>query len=318
MRLATESEMARWDDMIVSNPDGGRPEQSRAWGELKMRLGWQPEYYVYEMIGGKTVAALWLIKKLPLLGEYWYCPGGPGVVSFGDLRQIVEQTKSAELGAAWIRFEAPMPAVGVPESDLANLGIVRANQDLADPSELFLNLSEYDFPDKAAKLGLAIEPAVSDDRDLVAMYELMQIAATADESKKMRPRDYYLDYWKQMITGDHGRLFFVRYQGERVGGVFVSILGRRARSHEVALTDRVPKKRADLLIHCEIMRWLQQHGAVEYSLPLELAADFGLAPTLLIGTRDLPVSSFKYKIWRLLGERILGRLAARGPEKSFY
>jgi hypothetical protein len=198
-----------------------------------------------------------------------------------------------------MRFEAPMPAVGVPEGDLANLGIVKANKELTVSSELFLNLSEYDFPDKAAKLGLSVEPVAGDEGDLVAMYELMRAAATADESNKMRPCDYYLEDWKQMIAGGYGRLFFARYQSERVGGVFVSIFGRRARCHETALTDRVPKKRADLLIHCEIMRWLQRRGVAEYSLPPELAADFGLAPTLLIGTWDLPVAGFKYKLWRI-------------------
>ena len=46
MRPATPAEIDRWDDLVLSNPDGGNMLQTRAWGEFKRSWGWQPAYLV--------------------------------------------------------------------------------------------------------------------------------------------------------------------------------------------------------------------------------------------------------------------------------
>jgi len=322
--LATESEIARWDELVAANPDGGRPAQTRAWGELKSRWGWQPRRYIYELMSGKPVAAQWLVRRLPLTGEFWYCPAGPGVVSFGDLRQVVEQTRIGVPGAAWLRLEPMMPVEGVPATDLTGMGIVKSERDVEAKSELFLRLSDYDFPDKAAKIGLMVAPVAVNDETAATVYELMRAAAAPPPPVKvpgvatssvtvasarpggaLRPPEYYRDLWKTTGRGGRGQLFLVRFGGDTVGGAFVSTAGRRAWSREFVLADVASKKRIDLLVHCEIMRWLQKRGVAEYALPLELGADFGLKPTVTIGAWDLPVVKWKYMIWRWTGEWLL-------------
>jgi len=46
MRPATPAEIDRWDDLVLSNPDGGNMLQTRAWGEFKRSWGWRPAYLV--------------------------------------------------------------------------------------------------------------------------------------------------------------------------------------------------------------------------------------------------------------------------------
>src|SRR3954468_20848736 len=96
MRLATEIELERWDELIAANPDGGMALQTRAWGDFKGRWGWEPRRYVYDTASG-VVAVQWLVRKASGQGEVWYCSKGPGVTSFADFAEVVRQTKAAGL-----------------------------------------------------------------------------------------------------------------------------------------------------------------------------------------------------------------------------
>jgi serine/alanine adding enzyme len=84
MRLATEDEIQRWDALVEANPDGGNALQTAAWGAFKGRWGWEPRKYIYELRGGRQVAAQWQVRRIAAQGEIWYCPKGPGVITPAD------------------------------------------------------------------------------------------------------------------------------------------------------------------------------------------------------------------------------------------
>lgn len=105
--FATAAELARWDDLILANPDGGDVWRSRDYTEQK-RLGhYMPRYIVVrgtELDNAKTGredAATWLPeanpwamaftvheKSVPLTGKLWYLPKGPGFETLAEIEWV--------------------------------------------------------------------------------------------------------------------------------------------------------------------------------------------------------------------------------------
>lgn len=108
IHFATAAELARWDDLILANPDGGDVWRSRDYAEQK-RLGhYTPRYIVAtgleldnEKVGGKVGDgddAAWLPganpwavaftvheKSVPFVGKLWYLPKGPGYETLAEV-----------------------------------------------------------------------------------------------------------------------------------------------------------------------------------------------------------------------------------------
>ncbi|MFZ1599793.1 MAG: hypothetical protein WAT31_00220, partial [Candidatus Saccharimonas aalborgensis] len=80
VRFAATEEIERWDSLLSRNPDGGNVFQLRELAETKRLNGWFPRYL---MVKGLAVTVLQ--KRVPLLGNYWYIPKGPGVVNETEL-----------------------------------------------------------------------------------------------------------------------------------------------------------------------------------------------------------------------------------------
>ena len=85
IRLATESEIANWNELISSNFDGGHIYQSKQWSEIKQSNGWEPVYCIYEATA--CVVAFVLLKKpVSILGNIYYSSKGPGF--FNDFKVV--------------------------------------------------------------------------------------------------------------------------------------------------------------------------------------------------------------------------------------
>jgi len=352
MRLATQAELARWDELVAANPDGGQAMQSYTWGEFKSRWGWHPHRYMYELAGGRLVAAQWLERRIPLIGNIWYCPAGPGVTSYGGLRQVVEQTRVMAGGPAgrrsvfW-RLEPEILADDVPPTDLAALGIVRANRDSVPKATILIDLRPGEeellasFSQtarrnlrKAVAGGVSVEPAEPTGPNLDVMFELMQ--ATDERAHYgLRRRAYYLDYWKAQAQAGQAQLFLARHEGEVLAGIFVTALGRRAWYKDGGSFDVHRELQAPYLLQWEVMRWLKAHGIEKYDLVgvpprdrlgqgdskqglYDFKSKFNPEITEYIGAWDLAPSRVKYVFWRLAGERLAARMANRRPEKWLY
>ena len=48
IRLATDTEIAKWNELVINNPDGGHIYQSREWAQVKESNGWEPVFLIYE------------------------------------------------------------------------------------------------------------------------------------------------------------------------------------------------------------------------------------------------------------------------------
>jgi lipid II:glycine glycyltransferase (peptidoglycan interpeptide bridge formation enzyme) len=96
--------LARWDDLVLANPDGGDVWRSRDYAEQK-RLGhYTPRFIVVrgnELDNdkvGSSPDAVWLPganpwalaftvheKSVPFVGKLWYLPKGPGLTSLAEI-----------------------------------------------------------------------------------------------------------------------------------------------------------------------------------------------------------------------------------------
>jgi serine/alanine adding enzyme len=347
VRLATEAEIEQWDALVAANPDGGMALQTKAWGDFKARWGWQPRRYVYELPEGRSVAVQWLVRRVPVQGEVWYCPKGPGVTDWRDFREVVKQTKAAGLGGVLARFEPEVLDDDVDTVRLRGLGLVRANRDPGSKSTIFIDLrggeeavlggfnqSARRNIRKAAAGGVTVEPVEATGANLETMFELMK-ATEARAQYGLRPAAYFKDYWTAQIAAGQAQLLFARHEGEVLAGIFVTYVGKRAWYKDGGSFDVKRELNASYLLQWETMRWLMARGIEHYDLVgspnrdeldrpnsraglYEFKRKFNPEVTEFVGCWDLPLSSAKYKFWRQVGERVAARLVRRRPEKFLY
>jgi len=347
MRPATTDELDGWDNFVAANPDGGMALQSRAWGDFKGRWGWQPRRYVYELSGGRQVAAQWLVRPAAGQGEIWYCPKGPGVTSPADFLEIVHQTNQAKLGGVFARFEAEVLEDEADHHKLEAAGLIRANRDPGSKSTVFVDLSAGEEAvlasfnqtarrniRKAEAGGVTVRPVHPSADNLHSMFELMKVTESRAHYG-LRNEAYFRDYWSSQIAAGEAQLLFASQEGEVLAGVFVTFIGKRAWYKDGGSYDIKRELQASYLLQWEAMRWLMGRGITNYDLVgspnrdqigtgdsrdglYEFKRKFNPEITEFIGCWDLPLNTRKYRVWRRLGERVAARLARRQPERFLY
>jgi serine/alanine adding enzyme len=345
MRIATEAELARWDELVAANPDGGNALQTLAWGEFKSRWGWKPRRYVYEL-QGRLVAAQWLVRKT-VQGEIWYCPKGPGVMTERDYLAVVAQTRTAGLPGVLARFESELLDDEADKAKLRHAGLVRANRDPGSKSTIFIDLKPGEeavlagFSQsarrnirKAQAGGVSVEPAPINQANLDTMFELMK-ATEARARYGLRPKAYFHDYWRTQAAAGQGQLFLAKAEGEVLAGIFVTSLGKRGWYKDGGSFDKRRELQPSYLMQWEVMRWLMAQGVESYDMIgvpnrsevgtghsrdglYEFKSKFNPEITEFVGCWDLPLNTLKYQAWRKVGERVAARLANRRPERFLY
>src|ERR1700683_4593303 len=350
MRAATEEEVARWDELVAANPDGGMALQTRAWGDFKARWGWEPVRYVYLTASGDSVAVQWLKRRVAGFGTVWYCPKGPGVTAPADFAEIVEETReSGLLRGVWARFESEVLDDDVPDkAALRDLGLVRANRAPGSKSTVFVDLSGGEEAvlasfnqtarrniRKAQAAGVTVTPGDPTPENLKPMFELIR-GTEGRAHYGLRSEAYFTDYWKSQIAAGQAQLLFATHEGDVLAGIFVTFLGQRAWYKDGGSFDKQRELQAPYLLQWETMRWLAARGITSYDLVgspnrdqvgtgdsrdglYEFKRKFNPEITEFIGCWDLPLAGMaRYKLWLRAGERVAWRLAHRRPEKFLY
>ncbi len=347
MRRPTEAELAHWDKLVAANPDGGMALQTWAWGEFKRRWGWRPQRYVYELTDGRLVAAQWLVRRIPLQGDIWYCPKGPGVTTPADYAEVVRQTKAATPAGVLMRLESEVLHDELSRAEIESWGLVRANRDPGSKSTIVIDLAPSEAEllagfnqscrrnlRKAQNGGVVVTPVELTQANLEMMFELMQ-ATEARARYGLRPKKYFQDYWRTQAEAGQGKLLFARHDGEVLAGVFVTMVGQRAWYKDGGSFDKKRDLQASYLMQWEVMRWLKSQGVTSYDMMgvpnrdqvgtgdardglYAFKSKFNPEITEFIGCYDLVLHQTKYAFWRRYGERIAAKLAAHRPEKFLY
>lgn len=346
MKIASQDEINRWDELVAANPDGGNVLQTLAWGDFKGRWGWEPRRYV-ATVGGRAVAVQFLVRRIPLLGEVWYCPKGPGVTSQRDLVELIAQIKALGTGAVFVKLEPEVLESAADRKQLAAAGLIKGTRDLQSKSTIIVDLTPGEegvlasFNQsarrnirKAEAGGVQVEPVEATLANLEIMYQLMH-TTEARAGYGLRPPAYFKDYWKSQIDAGQGQLLFATHEGDVLAGIFVTFIGQRAWYKDGGSFAIKRELQPSYAMQWGTMRWLIKRGITSYDTvgvpnPNEIGtghsrqglydfkAKFNPAITEFIGCWDLPLDEGKYRLWLRIGERAAGKLANRSPEKFLY
>ncbi len=346
MREATPAEIARWDQMVAGNPDGGNPLQLKAFGETKSRHGWTPRY----LMMGK-MAVLVLSRRIPQLGDFWYVPKGPGVDSAAALGRFASAVSAIKLGRRpfAVRIDPELHVGALSLSALQGMGMVPSTRhiqyniataivDLKPSEEAIMALlkqkTRYNVR-LAHKKGVTVAAVPTDDDTIGQMYYLTQVT-TSRAGVYLREKAYFADFWRLHAQSGHGQMFFASYENQVLAGAFVTYVGRNALYKDGGSVREHPEVQAPYALQWEIIRWLKGRGVASYDLhgtppaaeidnpahPLAGLARFktGFQPNIteFVGTYDIVLSARAYAVWRRIGERLAVTFQYRAKKRLFY
>lgn len=327
----------------MANPDGGHFLQSKTWAEFRARRGFKPRFLIFED-GVEQVAALALERSVAGFGKFWYFSKGPGITDQTQLGRFTEALRQTHSGAFFARVE---PAVLI---DAANAskgvpgGLERAKQQILkatiivniEPDEetvinSFKQKTRYNIR-LAARKGVTVEPATANEQNLNLMYKLM-VKTQERGGYFLHSRDYFLDLWRSLAEAEQGQLFFAKFEGQVLAGVYAIYLGTKGWYKDGGSIREHSNVMAPYLLQWEVMRWLKGKGVSSYDLvgipPQSQAghhimdslthfkSGFNQAVTEWIGTFDLPLKS-SYRLWRRGGERLAVGYHAKVKKEFLY
>ena len=382
IHFATEPELARWDELVREQVDGGDVWRGVNYAEQKRQGHYAPRYVV---VTGRSLDAdtdSWTLaitvheKSVPFLGKIWYLPKGPAAQSLAEVAWITRVV--ADFGKAhgaflikveprmtWLEAAESLPDFTAPDASsdepYAALKAARVavrnylTEDGFHPGMSILpNASTVLLPivgdedallkglgqkaryaiNRARRDGVTIERVPATDENCERMYALL--AHTADGSFGIRPKSYYLSYWKRFVAAGAGQMFFAFYEGQLVAAAFAMIYGDRSTYKDGASLRQKTGYGASHLMQWEVIRWAREHGSVLHDLCGAPPADeqddksnqfygIGLFKTSFIDeitdyirVWDYPLSAAKYKLWSSLVEKIALRFSLWFRHDPFY
>jgi lipid II:glycine glycyltransferase (peptidoglycan interpeptide bridge formation enzyme) len=346
MRQATPVELARWDELVAANPDGGQILQTRAWGEFKRGHRWAPEYLVSD--DHRPVAVLELRHVVPGLGQLGYIPKGPGVSRVDQLEPMLSGLRDHAGRALAIKVEPEIEQSDHAVAALLRMGLQKARYDVQiSRATIIVDLRPDEdallasFKPKcrynirlAQRRGVTVTPVPLERGNIDIMYALM--ASTRDRAGfTLRSKDYFSGYWRLHAAAGQGQLFFASLDGQVLAGVFATFIGTKGWYKDGGSTKEHAAVMAPHLLQWEVMRWLRARGVEGYDLvavppPAELSPShplFGLYRfksgfseriTEYVGTWDLPISRRRYTAWNAIAERAAHQWAYRVRHDLLY
>ncbi len=340
LRPATEVEVARWDEMVAGNPDGGHFLQSKTWGDFKAGHRWQPKHFVLDP---DNLAVQILARKTPF-GEILYVPKGPGVSSPGQLEEFVQAIKKANPPAFGVRIEPELAHDAMSVDELRNLGLFPARQQVQKatievdllPNEdeilaAFKSKTRYNIR-LAGRKGVKVEAVEANAENRRIMYKLMT-ATRARAGYFLHSRPYFEDYWQRFEKAGQGQLLFAKFEGKVLAGIYLIKFGRKVYYKDGGSTREHSEVMAPYALQWEAMRWAKQQSAEVYDLwgvaPRgatghimgsldQFKSGFNEEVKEFIGTWDLVLNRRAYRAWARGGERVAVALAARLRREYYY
>ena len=108
-RYASTEEIARWNELIIANPDGGNVFASYEYLQQKLSGGYKVHHVIVD-----DIAVSVLEKNTAPLGKLWYLPKGPNVTSGKELFDTLKALRPlAKKAGVFVRIrQSDCPQVG--------------------------------------------------------------------------------------------------------------------------------------------------------------------------------------------------------------
>ena len=342
-RFATQEEIDNWDKLVIANPDNGNIFQTKGFGLIKSTNNWHPKYITIN-----NIYSLVLEKKLPILGNFWYIPKGPGINAPDQLKSLLKPLKDFAKDNKVFAVKLEPELIVSPDTNkkIKSLGlnirrgIQAANTivlDIAKPLDeitaKFSPKTRYNIR-AANKANVTTEIAPIDNESCKLFYDLM--VATINGRSPLRHFEYYKNYWTLHYQAGTGLFLFAKNSDQILSMDFITILGNKATRKDAASIRDHSVRGASALLELEAIKYLKEKGITVYDLygtppsdqiknpdhPYYGFGNFkaGFSPDITdyIGSCDLIVDKFKYNIWIKIGERITHRFYHIINRENFY
>ncbi|MEV7529157.1 lipid II:glycine glycyltransferase FemX [Agrococcus sediminis] len=242
VRFATDDEIARWDELIEQNPDGGIMTGARAMGEIKRYDRLEPRFLVVE--GAETVYAL-AHEGTVWLGRYWYVPLGPTCADLEGMVRAMREFGRRQAGLLAIKVEPHLLRSPELIARMEGAGAVRSRDMQLLTHTVVLDLTRgdeliMDFQKKlrssirgAENKGYRVERIEAHDateHDFERFYELLKTINGGEGVAAMREYAYYRLFWGEFAKTRNGRFYFGYDDdsGQAQAAIFVTLAGRTA------------------------------------------------------------------------------------------
>lgn len=344
IRFATKDEVATWDELVLANPDGGNIFQSLEFAEQKLMNQWQHRY----VIAGKIAITI-LEKTVFGLGKLWYLPKGPGVADIRQLKTLLKSLKSfaSSQGVFLLKIEPELLKQPEVDNYLLDLGLIPAIPIQPNSSTILLDLTPK-LDDvltglnqkgrhairRAERDGVTVKRVSSSDVNCQLMYQLL--SETAAGNFRIRRFEYYKAFWQRFSDSGYGQLFFAYVDGKVVAGAYGLIFGHKSTYKDGASVRQRTVYGASHLLQWEVIFWAKQCGSLIHDLCGSPSSDqinnpqhrhygigrfktsFNKKVTDYVGVYDLPIRGIKYRIWEIIGQRLVNRLSDAIHHESWY
>lgn len=341
-RYATDEEIAKWNSLVLTNPEGGNVFSSFEYSEIKKLTHYTPRY----IIVGK-IAVTVLEKTTPPLGVLWYLPKGPGVASTKQLFDLLKALKplAKKEGVFAIRVESELDRSSRPT--LERHGMKKAAPIIPNPSTITIDISrELDeiltgLPQKgrhairrAERDGVTVKKVAVTDQNAQLMYNLL--AETAEGQFGIRSYNYYKSFWQTFSKAGLGQLFFAYFEGQVVAGAYAMVFGTKSTYKDGASIRKRTAYGASHFLQWNVIEWAKSEGALVHDFCGSPPSDevgnpshphygvglfklsFSKQVTDFIGCYDYVLSPIRYKAWTKLGERVHRRLYYKRTNDYYY
>jgi len=319
--------------------------QSWQWGWNKSQYGWRPDYLIWKDGGEIRAAALALIReqKIPLLNitsRIIYIPHGP-LFDWNDselLARVLDDIEyySKIMGADYIKID-PQISVSIgleedpdywenPQAKLIVQHLERNGWNYSRQQIQFRNTFLLDLDSSedillsrmkqktrynirlAQRKGVNVQKL--NVKELTKLYELYAITSSRD-GFVIRPKDYYLNLWKNFMEEKMATALVAEVDKEIVGGIILFHFHEKSYYFYGMSSENHREKMPNYLLQWEAIRISKKLGYRWYDLwgapnildktdPMwgvyKFKDGFGGRVVKTVGAYDYPTSAFKYKI----------------------
>lgn len=342
----TPHQVETWDALLVQNPDGGNVFQSQEMAETKRRGGWTPQYL---MINERAVTVL--EKRVPLLGNYWYIPKGPGVTEASQIIDLLPSLKknAKQAGAFVVKIEPELLESDQTKAALREAGLVSTAAVQPNVSTVLLDLS-HSIDEVMASLnqkgrhairraerdGVIAAPVELTEENMRLMYDLLRNTAAGRFESSIRDYEYYREFWTAFSKTGRGQLFFAHFEEKLVAGAYCMYLGKKGLYKDGASIREKTAYGASHLLQWEVIKWMKEHGVESYDFcgaphstrindeshkfygVGRFKTSFNKTVTDYVGCYDLIIAPAKYALWRRFGQRIIVSLEWRLRHRQWF
>ncbi len=345
-RLATDEEIAKWNELLVQNPDGGNVFQSAKLAETKRTGGWTPRYIFID-----SLAVTVLEKPVLFHGKFWYLPKGPGVTDSNTLLPLLPELKAfaAKQGVFALKIEPEVPDSDETTAQLLRAGLIKTTPVQPNNSTVIIDLSPSlddimaAFNQKgrhaihrAERDGVTAQAVELTYENMKIMFDLLTETAAGRFESSVRGLDYYKKFWQNFAENGKGSLFFAYLNGEVVAAAYSMYMGKKGLYKDGASVRAKTAYGASHRLQWEVIKWMKERGVESYDLcgaphsqevnnpdiPLygigRFKTSFNKHITDYIGAYDLIVNPTKYKLWQKIGQRLAISLSYRLKHRQWF